>query len=647
MKLRITLLLTSAWLGCLSPAVAIVQWPATVNNIAELKALSIANIKALETTTNGPSVTPAVYVLGYYAEGDRGGGMFEWDPNSSAIPDDGRYMVTNGWISGNGRWVRRLSGEVANVRMWGAMGNIDGGVLTPGNVAFAHDDTTNIQNAINGCLTGSVSETTAELLIPSGWYKVAGTVIINAQVKLRGETVRRSVLVMPYGINKDILHTDKAEEAIIANDGGAHWGGPVRIEDLTFMFATQSGSNFVQDVHNQANAAIVICQPEEGNMIRNVQTLSGGYGIRCLGGGGAVTAFRDIVCMDAAIAGICIEPTPGATWDMNQVSIIGITGDHRWDESRSNACLVKFVNNVGPATVQDVNTEGIYGGGVIHHQYPAAMGAYDVGNLTLKNCILNQGNSYSDYDGPRNFLVLESAGKRTTTVTMENIHLFGATNLIRDLLSPRDVTAPDSSALGLHQAVVRLPLEYEAYNDGGIWPDGVTRSKWSRLVVGGQAIYSFVPTTTDAWYRILQPMNGAYVLSSKATISSLREVSEFSVNVLACTDTNAVELNVTRTMKGNLWPAPPCVTKVRAGGYQDSTGQAYPFADIYVERAIPPLGISDYNLYQITVACPVYDNFNLSATEGSVFLQNPTAALSSIVPSGCTLLRCVTNSLVR
>src|SRR5207237_3127818 len=128
------------------------------------------------------------------------------------------------------------------------------------------------------------------------------------------------------------------------------------------------------------------------------------------------------------------------------------------------------------------------------------------------NCFLNSGNSYDNYDATRAFLVLESAGARTTAVTMENIHLYATTNLIQDKLTGRNVMAPDASSMGLRQAVVRLPLEYEASNNGSTMGDGVTVGKSSRLVVGGQAIYSFIPPTTNAWYRIMQPVNGAFVL---------------------------------------------------------------------------------------------------------------------------------------
>ena len=146
-------------------------------------------------------------------QGDRGGGMFEWDPNASATPDDGFYIATNGWTTGNGRWVRQLNGEVANVKMWGAMGNINSGVLGLGFVSSAHDDTTNIQNAINaigGALAPGGSFQPGELLIPSGWYKVTDTIILLNLIRLRGEYSRMSHIVMPYGVNKDIIQTYNA-----------------------------------------------------------------------------------------------------------------------------------------------------------------------------------------------------------------------------------------------------------------------------------------------------------------------------------------------------------------------------------------------------------------------------------------------------
>jgi hypothetical protein len=642
MKSRIILLVATIWLGCLSHAFAILQWPMTVTNIAELKSLHLADVALFESAATVP-INPAVYVLGYYYPGDRGGGMFEWDPNMASTPDDGYYIVTNVWSTGNGRWVRRLNGEVPNVKMWGAMANIPF-VTSVSIVSGAHDDTTNIQNAINGVFNTFLGQLYSELLIPAGWYKVSGTLILPEQVRLKGESSRMCHLVKPYQVNSDILHTLAADQAIQANDGQAHWGGPTRIEDLFFEFAQDDGEGEVG--HNETNAAIVMCSPEEGNTIRNVDTHDGGYGIRCFGGGGAVAAFRDVTFENTAIAGICFEPVPGATDTANQVSIKGISGDHRWDDSRSNACLVKFVSYFGPAMVEDINAEGLYGGGVISHQYPADLVFYAAGNLTIKDGFLNSGLSISGLDAPRSFLVLKSAGWRTTAVTMENIHTYGATNTIRDELTDRNICGPDADSDGLNQAVCRSPLQYESYNDGGIWTDGVTRSKWNRLVVGGEIIYSFIPPTTNAWYRILGFADGRPMLGARVTVTSMAESSEFNVSVMGYLEATALELNVTRSTRDDGFYYPPAVTKVRAGSYQDASSQVYPFVDIYVERAVAnPADEGRYK--QITIGIPLSDTPNILGKEGRSILLNPVSPLASIVPSGCTLLQSTTSSLVR
>src|SRR5215470_9143622 len=114
-----------------------------------LSVRNIAALQAINTSTLGGNNT--AMVLGYYQPGDRGGGIFQWQPNSGAIHDGGRYLVSSNPLSSPGRWERMLNGETANVKMWGAMGNIAGGVTSPANVAAANDDTVAIQNALNAC----------------------------------------------------------------------------------------------------------------------------------------------------------------------------------------------------------------------------------------------------------------------------------------------------------------------------------------------------------------------------------------------------------------------------------------------------------------------------------------------------------------
>src|SRR5438876_2397422 len=390
--------------------------------VAQDTVLSVRNITALQAIDTS-TLTPnnSVLVLGYYNAGDRGGGVFQWQLNSGATPDGGRYLASSNPLSPSGRWERMLSGETANVKMWGAKGNINGGVLTPAYVAAANDDTVAIQNALNACpgWGNSGGFWAAELLFPAGFYKITSTLVAHADIlKIRGESARMTSLVMPLGIQKDIFRTTVADRAIAAGDGSAGYDDNLRIEDIAFYFANGIGYSG-QSAHNESNSALVICNPDEGTTIRNIATVGGAYGIRCFGGGsGAPAAFRDVVCTDAAAAGICIEPVPGTDHAGGHISISGITGDHRFDNSRSNACLVKFVNFVGVALIADLNAEAAYGGGVIQHKFPEPSSGWGagapMGQLTILNCSVNLGSTFSRYASRSDFLVLKG-GMRTAS----------------------------------------------------------------------------------------------------------------------------------------------------------------------------------------------------------------------------------------
>src|SRR5215470_2411818 len=97
-----------------------------------LSVRNIAALQAIDTSTLGGNNT--AMVLGYYYPGDRGGGVFQWQPNSGATHDGGRYLVSSNALSQPGRWERMLNGETANVKMWGAIGNITD-YQNPANVA--------------------------------------------------------------------------------------------------------------------------------------------------------------------------------------------------------------------------------------------------------------------------------------------------------------------------------------------------------------------------------------------------------------------------------------------------------------------------------------------------------------------------------
>jgi len=602
----------------------------TVRNIAELQAIDASKL----TANNG------VMVLGYYDPGDRGGGLFKWQPNSGATPDGGRYLVSLNSLSPSGRWERMLTGETANVKMWGARGNISGGVTIPANVAAANDDTAAIQNALNACPGWGTSGGfwTAELLFPAGFYKVTGTLVANANLfKIRGESARMTFLVMPVEVEKDILRTTVADRAIKASDGSGGYDENIRIEDLGFYFASGNGTPN-QSPHNTTNAALVICNPVEGTSIRNIVTIGGGYGIRCFGGGsGTPAGFRDLVCSDAAVAGISVEPVPGLNYAFGHVSISGITGDHRYDDSRSNACLVKFVNFTGVALIQDLNAEAAYGGGVIQHKFPEVSSGWHAGSpmglLSIISCAVNLGPSFSGYPSASDFLVLKG-GDRTASVTMQHINLYGG-NLIRDELTGRIVRPHDAYASGLSQGSCRVPTSYEAMISGSYVR--------SRLVVGDKAIHTFTPPGTG-WYRVMEgfAIHSQRRIGGKLEVTSSSDSSEFNVDVLATANSDAAEITVTRAVREGSFP--PSVTKARAGVYTDPQANAYGFVDIFVER-LP----AEINLQPITLAYSIFDARNLVVSAGSTPLLAPTSPLpnGNAAPAGYTLTQCVTNSLTR
>jgi len=592
----------------------------TVRNIAELQAINTTNLSATNTTL----------VQGYWSAGDRGGGAFHWQAGGTDTPDGGRFLASSNAFSPSGRWQRVFNGETPNVKMWGAQGNISGNGFTTTNVAAAADDWLPIQRA----LTNSGS---AELLFPGGFYKVTNTLVANLPLlKIRGESARMTYLVMPLGIQKDILRTASADSAIAANNGTAGYDENLRIEDITFYFATGSGNYSAQSTHNTNNAGLVICNPEEGTAIRNIGTAGGAYGVRCFGGGaGAPAAFRDVVCTDASIAGISVEPIPGATYAGGQVSITGITGDHRFDESRSNACLVKFINFVGVAVIEDLNAEAAYGGGVIQHKFPdpsAGWGAGDaMGLLSIRSCTAMLGSSFSGLPSGSDFLVMKG-GYRTGSANMQNINLSGG-NLIRDELTGRIVPCYDAIATGLDQGCCRLPTSYEGY---GV---GYTNS---RLVVAEKAICTFTPSQTG-WYRVMDAFGiyGQWRLGGKLEVTSQLDSSEFNVDVLAAIGgSDLAAINVVRSVKDN-GNFPPSVTKARAGVYIDAQSNGYAFVDIFVERLIQNP--------TITLAYPIFDGHNLVLTGGQVPLRPPTTPLvnGNPAPAGFTLSQCVTNSLIR
>lgn len=138
---------------------------------------SYSSIAALKAATVS---TAQVRVLGYYAPGDGGGGVFRWDGTDTTSTDNGGTIITPTSLSG--RWKRVYEGEV-NACWFGVSED------QPDD-----DNTAPLQAAVDWVSRGSHIGGT--LFIPSGWYDFAfdagtsglSTITVGASnVLIRGE----------------------------------------------------------------------------------------------------------------------------------------------------------------------------------------------------------------------------------------------------------------------------------------------------------------------------------------------------------------------------------------------------------------------------------------------------------------------------
>jgi hypothetical protein len=213
------------------------------------------------------------------------------------------------------------------------------------------------------------------------------------------------------------------------------------------------------------------------------------------------------------------------------------------------------------------------------------------------------------------------------------VSIYGALHLIRDDVTGRTIDANQydpANTSGLDQNVFRLPVQYEGDKGGG-----------SRYVVGGDAIVSFVPTTSNAWYRVVGP--ASLDVDGRLIVKQWRNQSaELTFDVNPEGGSTGAEINVLRAIRSS-GSFPATVTKVRAGSYNDPSTGNYPFLDLYVDHLA---GTGDPNYDKIQISYPI-EGTDLGYSGGQVPLVVPSGPLSSMVPAGCTLNQCVTNSLIR
>lgn len=178
----------------------------TFDSIASLTAASKAGL-----VDDGYAI-----VKGYYAPGDGGGGMFQWDAASTATANIGTIFASD--EGGDGRWLRDYKGQNAlNVKWFGAV--VDG----------VTDDTAAIQAALD--------LNNAPVFLPAGSYVVTqleiymGTNIYGASCGGPGNMGTR--LYQKDGSNVSII----VPKSTIPVNEWVHW---VQIRDLSLRGNSES-----------------------------------------------------------------------------------------------------------------------------------------------------------------------------------------------------------------------------------------------------------------------------------------------------------------------------------------------------------------------------------------------------------------------
>jgi hypothetical protein len=582
------------------------------NNATPIVVPTIAALRSL--ATDGFTNDTIAYVIDYHEPSYfsyRGGGHFRWRTPRSRITlccgnvatdDGGRFIACESNM--NGFWERIFDGEAPNVKMWGAYG--DG----------QHDDTDAIQNALNGANSYSdgVAQGVGEMFFPAGIYKISRTLVFATGI--RGETSGSSIVMMPAGINADMFQSQNAYNAL--HGGKVDWDHHLKFEDMKLDFAGTDATR------NRSNSALVVCQPGEAHVIRNIHIKNGAIGIRCLGTGAPGLKLRDVTVMYAAVAGLCIESVPGTTMGGDPISVIGISGDQHYDDCAATASLILFKDVAISGSISQIKAEGDFGGGVVRYEYPTnRWGFSQMAAVSIDNSSYNAGGTYGGKFHPTDFVVLE--GPVSPSITLSGLHLFNVRNLIDDKVTGREVEADIDLFTGLAQQTVQLPLTYQSMG-----PAAGRHGENSRLVVGQTAI-SYLYATNTGWYRVMTPLGvGRLYISGRLTLSLPgHESTEIQVDVNP-NNLSAPWLNVTRCPAG---VNQAIVTRARAFYYPDSKkGDYWGYVDIYVGN---PVKNSKWpKLCRMTVALDIngYETFDA----GQIELLGQILPVSATLPPGAS-----------
>lgn len=462
------------------------------------------------------------------------------------------------------------------------------------------DDTSACQRAIDACLFGS----RMELVFTSGLYLISDTLIFPSQLHIRGEGGGNNTMIRMIR-DRDVFRTSGANTALNAKAAPNDWDHFLLVENL-----------HVDCGDSASNAGITLCRPGEVAVLRNLSIIGGEYGIRCFGVGAPGLRVRDCSTMGQAVAGVAIHgrmPDGRDAGGQGPVSIQSLSGDHH---GGSDTASLLLIDDCCPTvSLNDFKAEGQWGGGLVRYLCAAEDWPSAFGSLTINGGTYNCG---GDSQAPCDLVVLQGKA-RSASLYINPLNLYGVRHLIRDEVTGRNVGTDTVILSGTDQTTCRLPVAYESMTGR------------SRLVVGGCACYDLYPPSVG-WYRVMANMQPV-MMGGRLVINTFCEATDLSFDV-DCKTGDAL-LSVHRASKNG----GVRVTQARAGSYSLWDGTPIAFLDIFVER------LPSYDYECISLAHPIEG----SALRGSGMVQllTPTDVVDGLVPKGCVLNQCVTNSLTR
>ena len=351
----------------------------------------VATIAALRALPPPSLDGDELFIGGYYARGDGGGGTFYWDSASTDADDAGITILPTGH-TGAGRWKRSYSGAV-NVKWFGATGD---GVT---------DDTTAFTSAISAGSDVFVPDVSVRYRVTNTLTPTGGQSIIGARSKPELKLDSASVALL--------FNLDSVDRATITNltlDGN-------KTTTPTDEFISMDSSTYcaicdcvINNAPSAAAGSILLSGTATNNLIENNEfsasegTAIGLSGTSCTGNRIARNTLQSNGAFGIRLGeganknDISFNKTTSTT-----IELIGITSDCYHNRVIGNHAEGSGDNGISISGYQNV----VMGNVCVNNQKAGiwCWGSFNTvdGNICLNNNLENSGNNWAGIGASANY----------------------------------------------------------------------------------------------------------------------------------------------------------------------------------------------------------------------------------------------------